>query len=67
MNLIALRRRLWLPAVIADKSVARADLQRISDRSKDAFEQREVEFQKYQDWPGIKPQPIDPLKVLDAQ
>ena len=28
LNLIALRRRLWLPAVIADKSVARADLQR---------------------------------------
>ncbi len=46
---------------------ARAELQKISDRSRDAFEQREVEFQKYQDWPGIKPQPIDPLKVLDTQ
>jgi hypothetical protein len=32
LNLIAMRRRLWLPSVIADKSVARADLQRMADR-----------------------------------
>jgi hypothetical protein len=31
-NLIAARQRLWLPSAIADKSVARADLQRIVDR-----------------------------------
>ena len=29
LNLIAARQRLWLPSVIADKSVARADLQRM--------------------------------------
>ena len=32
LNLIAARQRLWLPGAIADKSVARADLQRMVDR-----------------------------------
>ena len=32
LNLIAVRRRLWLPSAIADKSVARADLKRMVDR-----------------------------------
>jgi hypothetical protein len=33
LNLIAVRRRLWMPRAIADKSVARADLRRIIDRA----------------------------------
>jgi len=33
LNLIAARQRLWLPRAIADKSVARADLQRLVDRA----------------------------------
>jgi hypothetical protein len=32
LNLIAVRRRLWLPSAIADKSIGRADLRRIVDR-----------------------------------
>jgi hypothetical protein len=32
LNLIALRRELWMPRVITDKSVARADLRRVVDR-----------------------------------
>lgn len=32
LNLIAARQRLWLPRVIADKDVGRADLQRMVDR-----------------------------------
>jgi hypothetical protein len=32
LNLIAVRRRLWLPGIIADKSVARSDLKRLVDR-----------------------------------
>ena len=32
VNLIAARRRLWLPSAIADKSVSRADLKRMVDR-----------------------------------
>jgi hypothetical protein len=33
LNLIAARQRLWLPRAIADKSVARADLQRLVERA----------------------------------
>jgi len=33
LNLIAARQRLWLPGALADKSMARADLQRIVDRA----------------------------------
>jgi len=32
LNLIAARRRLWLPSAIAGKSIARADLRRVVDR-----------------------------------
>jgi hypothetical protein len=43
------------------------DLEQISDRNKIAFEKFEERFQNYQDWPGIKPKPVEPFKVLDAQ
>jgi hypothetical protein len=32
LNLIVMRRRLWLPAAITEKSIARAELQRVVDR-----------------------------------
>lgn len=32
LNLIAVRQRLWLPSAVADKTVARADLQRMVER-----------------------------------
>jgi general secretion pathway protein D len=50
-----------------ETGLAQADLQRISQRNRTAFEQHELEFQKYHDWPGAKPQPMEPLRVLDAQ
>jgi type II secretory pathway component GspD/PulD (secretin) len=43
------------------------ELERISERNRAAFEKGEEEFQKHEDWPGIKPQPVDPVKVLDAE
>jgi len=43
------------------------DLQQISDKHKIAFEEFEKKFQSYQDWPGIEPKPVDPLRVLEAQ
>lgn len=42
------------------------DLKELSDRNRMAFERHELEFQKYQDWPGVKPRPVDPAKVLDT-
>ena len=50
-----------------DKGFAESDLKRISDKHRDAFEEREIEFQDYQNWPGVKPRKMTPLKVLEAQ
>jgi general secretion pathway protein D len=50
-----------------DAGLAQDDLQRISDRNRNAFEEYETEFQEYHDWPGIKPKAMTPPKVLDAQ
>jgi len=43
------------------------DLEKISERNRAAFEKFEREFQSYQSFPGIKPKPVAPLKVLDAE
>jgi general secretion pathway protein D len=43
------------------------DLQRISERNRVTFEEFEQKFQNHQDWPGAKPKPVEPLRVLDAQ
>jgi len=43
------------------------DLEKISERNRLAFEQFEDKFQNYQNFPGIKPKPVEPVKVLDAQ
>jgi general secretion pathway protein D len=43
------------------------DLERLSERSRMAFEKHELEFQNYEDWPGIKPKRVNPPKVLEAQ
>jgi hypothetical protein len=48
-------------------TASQRDLEKISERNRVAFEQHEQEFHKYEDWPGIEPKPIDPLKVLEAE
>jgi hypothetical protein len=35
--------------------------------SRGGVERHEREFQVYENWPGIKPKPVDPRKVLEAQ
>jgi type II secretory pathway component GspD/PulD (secretin) len=50
-----------------DKDLVSGELQRISDRNREAFEKSEIEFQDYRNWPGVKPRKMTPLKVLDAQ
>jgi len=50
-----------------DKTLAKDDLRKISERNRNAFEEYETEFQEYNDWPGIKPKTMTPSKVLDAQ
>jgi len=39
----------------------------ISKRNKVAFERSELLFQEHQDIPGIKPDPIDPIHVLESE
>lgn len=53
------------PAETAEHSMK--DLEAISQRNRMAFERHELEFQHYQDWPGINPTPVDPPRVLDAE
>ncbi|MBN1126417.1 MAG: hypothetical protein JXA82_15535 [Sedimentisphaerales bacterium] len=48
-----------------DSLEGRDDLERISRINRADFEESEDEMQKYEDWPGIKPKPLDPLRVLD--
>jgi general secretion pathway protein D len=39
----------------------------ISERDRAAFEDHERQFQTHQDWPGIKPKPVEPARVLEAR
>jgi len=41
------------------------DLKDVSQRDRIQFEKMESEMQEYQDWPGIDPTPMDPVKVLE--
>jgi len=43
------------------------DLEKISGKARGAFEDSERKFQEYQDWPGVEPEPVDPLRVLDSE
>ncbi len=43
------------------------ELTALSERDRQAFERHELEFQDYESWPGIKPEPVAPAKVLDVR
>jgi len=43
-----------------------SDIEVVSGRNRATFEKYEDEMQKYEDWPGIKPEPMDPLRILEA-
>ena len=49
------------------KGHAMEELERLSERNRLAFEQHEKEFQNHQNWPGFKPKPVQPERVLEAQ
>jgi type II secretory pathway component GspD/PulD (secretin) len=48
-----------------DQEGGMEDINRVSMKNRRAFENMEEKFQNLQDWPGIKPKPMDPLKVLE--
>jgi type II secretory pathway component GspD/PulD (secretin) len=41
------------------------DLKEVSRKNREKFEQLEAEMQEYSDWPGLKPKPLDPVKILE--
>ena len=43
-----------------------SDIEAVSAKNRASFEEFEEEMQEYEDWPGIKPKPMDPLKILEA-
>lgn len=45
--------------------MASEDLKNISRKYRGEFEEREDEMQRYDDWPGIPPKPMDPKNVLE--
>jgi len=42
------------------------DIEVVSAKNRATFEKYEKEMQDYEDWPGIKPKPMDPVKILEA-
>ena len=50
-----------------EDTAALSDVERVSTQNRDRFERYEEEMQKYEDWPGIKPKPMDPLKILEEE
>jgi general secretion pathway protein D len=42
-----------------------SDIEVVSLKNRATFERFEKEMQDYEDWPGIKPKPMDPEKVLE--
>ena len=43
-----------------------SDIEVVSLKNRATFEKYEKEMQEYEDWPGIKPKPMEPLQVLEA-
>ena len=52
------------PSEVVDED---ADIVRVSRKSKQEFEQLEQDFQEKEDWPGIKPEPLDPIRILEEK
>ncbi len=45
--------------------LALADLKDVSLENRRKFEQLEAEMQEYEDWPGVKARPLDPVHILE--
>ncbi len=56
---------IFIKAHILRPGVDNIDLKNISLKNRREFERMETEMQEYEDWPGIKPEPMDPLKILE--
>jgi general secretion pathway protein D len=50
-----------------DETVGLAQLQKVSEESRMAFQEEEDRFQLKEDWPGITPEPMEPVNILGSQ
>ncbi len=50
-----------------EEGTSNEDVKRVSRENRQAFEEYEEKFQNLQDWPGIKPKPMDPVKILELE
>lgn len=48
-----------------EQMVGTSDIEIVSRKNRAKFESYEKEMQEYKDWPGIKPKPMDPIKILE--
>ncbi len=48
-----------------EESKKQSDVEIVSRKNRDRFEKYEEEMQRYSDWPGIKPKPMDPARILE--
>jgi type II secretory pathway component GspD/PulD (secretin) len=49
-----------------EQETGMSDIAVVSRQNKERFESYEAEMQNYQDWPGIKSGPMDPVKILEV-
>jgi len=49
-----------------EKPTGESDIEIVSTDNRATFEKYEAEMQNYESWPGIKPEPMDPLRILEA-
>jgi type II secretory pathway component GspD/PulD (secretin) len=49
-----------------EEAAGASDIEVVSAKNRATFEKYEKEMQDYEDWPGIKPKPMDPVKILEA-
>lgn len=50
-----------------ESAVGISQLKEISARNRIEFEKEEAKFQKYEEFVGVKPEPMDPLHVLETE
>jgi general secretion pathway protein D len=49
----------------SEKLTGSSDIELVSQKNREKFEKYEAQMQEYEDWPGIKPKPMEPVKILE--
>ncbi|MHC4804697.1 MAG: hypothetical protein ACYTBX_00345 [Planctomycetota bacterium] len=49
-----------------EKATGESDIEAVSAHNRATFEKYEAEMQTYENWPGKKPKPMDPVRILET-